>query len=483
MEIIGREAEVALLNNYASSNRPEFVAVYGRRRVGKTYLITQTLESQMIFETSGVIMGEKEDQFAAFNQSLRRIGYEGPSLTKWMDAFFALEQLLSPRIADGKRHIIFIDELPCLDTQGGRFVVALGHFWNSWVSRHSNLMLIVCGSATSWMVDNIVDNKGGLHDRITHTLHLHPFSLVQCELFLRAYRITWDKLTMLQAYMVFGGIPYYLSLIAPGESLVMAIDRLLFSKQGELRNEYKRLFASLFKHPDPYMNIVQTLAQHRYGLTRNEIASTMKISDGGKLSKQLENLEKCDFISYYRTRTTKVNKSGGIFMLSDFFTQFYHSFMVNESDEQFWTHHFRSPRVNTYFGLSYERVCMAHVPQIKKALGIDQIGTEYYSWRSNDPNQRAQIDLIIERADRLINLCEIKYSEATYTVDKSEDLKLRMRQAAFVDQTGTRYGIMPTFITTYGLTPNGYAGAILHQVSMNDLFVWNNGENNTIIAK
>ena len=206
MEIIGREAEVALLNNYASSNRPEFVAVYGRRRVGKTYLITQTLESQMIFETSGVIMGEKEDQFAAFNQSLRRIGYEGPSLTKWMDAFFALEQLLSPRIADGKRHIIFIDELPCLDTQGDRFVVALGHFWNSWVSRHSNLMLIVCGSATSWMVDNIVDNKGGLHDRITHTLHLHPFSLAQCELFLRAYRITWDKLTMLQAYMVFGGI-------------------------------------------------------------------------------------------------------------------------------------------------------------------------------------------------------------------------------------------------------------------------------------
>ena len=470
MDIIGRTNEVALLNKYASSNKPEFVAVYGRRRVGKTFLITQTLESQMIFETSGVIMGEKEDQFAAFYQSLRKIGYEGPTLTNWMEAFFTLEQLLTPRIKDGKRHIIFIDELPCFDTQGGRFVVALGHFWNTFMSRHDNLMLIVCGSATSWMVDNIVDNKGGLHNRITHALYLQPFSLAQCELFCKACHITWDRLSMLQAYMVFGGIPYYLSLIEPSESLTMAIDRLLFAKKGELHNEYKRLFASLFKHPEPYLAIVNTLAEHRYGLTRNEIASVMKISDGGKLTKQLENLEKCDFISYYRTKTKNINKNGGIYMLSDFFTQFNHSFMENETDEQFWAHNLRSPKINTYFGLSYERVCMAHIPQIKKAIGIDQIGTEYYSWRSNDPNQRAQVDLIIERADRIINLCEIKYSEGLYTIDKSKDLKLRVRQTAFVDQTQTRYGIMPTFITTYGLTPNGYANSISHQITMDDLF-------------
>ena len=196
MEIIGRTKEVTELNKYVSSNKPEFIAVYGRRRVGKTFLITKTLENQMIFETSGVIMGEKEDQFAAFNQSLRRIGYEGPTLTNWMEAFFTLEQLLTPRIKDGKRYIIFMDELPCFDTQGSRFVIALGHFWNSFVSKHDNLMLIVCGSATSWMVDNIVDNKGGLHDRITHSIHLHPFSLVQCEQFCQAcnlYGLWWNS--------------------------------------------------------------------------------------------------------------------------------------------------------------------------------------------------------------------------------------------------------------------------------------------------
>ena len=188
-------------------------------------------------------------------------------------------------------------------------------------------------------------------------------------------------------------------------------------------------------------------------------------------SKQLENLVQCDFIRYHRVRRKKLSKTGGYYTLTDFFMQFYHSFLESmPSDEHYWSHNFRSPKVNTYFGLSYERVCMAHIPQIKKAIGIDQIGTEYYSWRSNDSNQRAQVDLIIERADRIINLCEIKYSEGLYTIDKSEDLKLRTRQTAFVDQTETRYGIMPTFITTYGLTPNGYANNISHQITMDDLF-------------
>lgn len=470
MDIIGRAKEVEMLNKFASSDHAEFVAVYGRRRVGKTFLISKTFADRMIFETSGVLMGDKEDQLGAFNQSLRRIGYEGKSLNKWMDAFFALEQLLEPRIADRRRYVIFIDELPCLDVKGTRFVVALGHFWNSWVSKHDNLMLVVCGSATSWMVNNIVDNYGGLHNRITHTMYLHPFSLAQCEQYVQSRGFSWDRLAMLQAYMVFGGIPYYLSLIESGESVAMAIDRLLFSRQGELHSEYKRLFASLFKNPEPYMAIVKALSQHRYGMTRNEIVAALGKHDGGKLSKQLANLERCDFITYYRTKTKKINKSGGIYMLSDSYTQFHNTFVEDSSDEHFWQHNLRSSQVNTYFGLTYERVCMAHIPQIKKALGIDRIGTEHYSWRSSDPSQKAQVDLIIERADRIINLCEIKYSEATYTINKTEDLKLRKRQAAFVDQTGSPYGIMPTFITTYGLTQNGYASNIMNEVTMDDLF-------------
>jgi len=470
-QLIGREQEKSLLERYARSRKPEFVAVYGRRRVGKTFLIKQTLGDQLVFETSGVIQGSRDDQFAAFNQSLRRIGYTGDYTTKWMDAFFALEQTLNAQLDPDKRQIIFIDELPCMDVKGTRFVVALGHFWNSWVVNHPNLMLVVCGSATSWMVDNIVNNRGGLHNRITHLMHLHPFDLSQCEQLFRSRDMTWDRLAIMQAYMVFGGIPYYLSMIEPTESLPEAVDRLLFSPNGELCKEYERLFASLFLHPEPYLDIIRALANHRYGLTRDELATVLKKSGGGDLSKQLQNLVQCDFVRYHRVRKKKISKTGGYYSLADFYVQFYLSFLDSKpSDDHYWAHNLQSPKTNTWLGLSFERVCMAHIPQIKHALGIDQIGTEYYSWRSNDASQHAQIDLLIERADRIINLCEIKYSASPYLIDKEEDLKFRTRWGTFVSQTETRYGIQPTYVTTYGLAPGMYSSSIQKMVTMDDLF-------------
>ena len=318
MQLIGRTKEVALLQTYVDSQQAEFIAMYGRRRVGKTFLISNMFADRIIFETSGIIHGNSEDQFAAFNQSLRRIGYTGAYTKTWMDAFFALEQTLTPMLDPTKRQVIFIDELPCLDVRSTRFVGALGHFWNSWVSKHPNLMLVICGSATSWMVDNIVNNHGGLHNRITHSMHLHPFNLAQCEIYFQARGMAWDRQAIMQAYMVFGGVPYYLSLIQPSESVSEAIDRLLFSSQGELREEYHRLFASLFTNPEPYMTIVRALANHRYGLTRDELAEYLGKSAGGGLSKLLDNLLKCDFIQYHRVRTKKINKTGGYYALAPY---------------------------------------------------------------------------------------------------------------------------------------------------------------------
>lgn len=470
-QIIGREQEQNLLLTYAESEKAEFVAVYGRRRVGKTFLIKQTLGDKFVFETSGVIQGSRDDQFAAFNQSLRRTGYTGAFANNWMDAFFALEQTIIPRLIPDKRQVIFIDELPCLDVTGTRFVAALGNFWNSFVTNHRNLMLIVCGSATSWIVDNIVNNHGGLHNRITHQIHLHPFDLAGCEKFFQWRQMPWDRLSVMQAFMVFGGIPYYLSLIDSSESVTEAVDRLLFSRQGELHEEYERLFASLFVHPESYTDIIRALATHRYGLTREEIATALKKSDGGALTRQLDNLVKCDFILYHRVRRKKISKTGGYYSLADFYVQFYHSFLDSQSnDECYWAHNLQTPKTNTWLGFSFERVCMAHIPQIKKAIGIDQIGAEYYSWRSTDTTQRAQIDLLIERADRIINMCEIKYSASPYLIDKDDDMKFRTRQGAFVSQTGTRYGIQPTYITTFGLAKGSYASSVQKTVTMDDLF-------------
>ena len=471
MKLIGRTNEVVLLQSYVESQQAEFIAMYGRRRVGKTFLISNIFADMIVFETSGIIHGNSEDQFAAFNHSLRKIGYTGPYTKTWMESFFALEQTLTPKLIPNKRQVIFIDELPCLDVRSTRFVIALGHFWTSWVSKHDNLMLVVCGSATSWMVDNVVNNHGGLHNRITHSMHLHPFNLAQCEEYFQTRGMAWDRQSIMQAYMVFGGVPYYLSLIKPSESVAEAIDRLLFSPQGELREEYHRLFSSLFTNPEPYMTIVRALANHRYGLTRDELAEYLGKSDGGGLTKLLDNLEKCDFICYHRVRSKKINKTGGYYVLSDSFVQFYHTYLDTPSnDEHYWSHNLLSPKTNTFFGLAFERVCMSHIPQIKKAIGIDQIGTEYYSWRSTDKEQKAQIDLLIERADRIINLCEIKYSNLPYTITKDADLKFRTRQATFVNQTGIRFGIQATYISPYGLTPNTYSSSVQKVITMDDLF-------------
>jgi len=471
MNVIGRKSESKLLQRYANSNQAEFVAVLGRRRVGKTYLISKTFEGEIDFETSGVLNGSNEDQFAAFNQSLRRIGYEGDYAEKWMDAFFALEQTLLPKLNNNKRHIIFIDELPCFDIRGTRFVAALGNFWNSFVSKYSNLMLIVCGSATSWMIKNVVDNKGGLHNRITHEIHLHPFTLQQCEQYVKWRNIAWDRMSILQAYMIFGGIPYYLSLIQPEDSVATAVDRLFFSANGELHKEYNRLFSSLFQNPEPYIEIVRALATHRYGLTRDELVTLLGKSAGGKISTQLGNLEKCDFIYYHRVKSKNIKKTGGYYSLADFFIQFYHTFMEQDTaDDNFWSHNMLSAKVNVFFGLSFERVYMAHISQIKKAIGVGKIGTEHYSWRSNNAEQKTQIDLVIERADRIINLCEIKYSQTPYIIDKDEDMRLRVRQSEFVQQTKTRFGIQPTYITTFGLAQNAYSNSIQQNITMDDLF-------------
>lgn len=471
MKLIGRTAEKQCLNEYMRSGKSEFVALYGRRRIGKTFLVDEFFDRKYAFYVSGVIDGARAEQMTAFTLALRNIGYQGATPKTWMDAFYALAQLLEPKLQRGKRCVIFIDELPCFDTPKAGFINAFGHFWNSWAQKHKQVMLVVCGSATTWMVRNLIDSHGGLHNRITHEIHLHPFNLCETEQMLHAMQMNWDRLSVLQIYMCMGGVPYYLSLLQKGESAAQAIDRLFFSRDAVLRSEYQRLFTSLFRDPAPYLDIISVLARCRQGVTREQIASALGKSDNGHLTEYLLNLQKCDFVRYYFVRTRKVKKTGGLYQLTDFFTIFYNTFLVRPiNDEHYWSHHLQSSTVKAWSGLAFERVCMAHIPQIKRALGVESIGTEYYSWRSKDPEHGAQIDLLIERADHVINLCEIKYSEQPYLLNKDEDLKMRNRQAAFINETGTRRAIFPTLISTYGLHRNMYSGGILSEVTMDHLF-------------
>lgn len=469
--IVGREHEIAQLKKYYDSGKAEFIALYGRRRVGKTFLIRQHFKNDFAFDMTGVLEGTRTEQVTAFHTALKSYGFKGKKGSTWLDIFFNLRQLLETKLEDGKRCVVFIDELSCLDTPKAGFVHALGHFWNSWANWQPQIMLIVCGSATSWMVRNIIDDHGGLHDRVTHEMHLHPFTLAETEKYFTANGFTWKRLSILQAYMAVGDVPYYLSLFDKSESPALGLDRLFFSEAAELQKEYKRLFSSLFRNSEPYLDIISLLAKNSRGMTREKIASSLKIDNNGKLGDMLTDLIYCDFIRKYNIREKRIKTNSALFQLTDLYTVFYHSFAAKKIvEEHFWTRNATTSNVKAWYGLTFEKVCRAHVKEIKQALGIASVSTEYYSWKSKTSEEGAQIDIIIDRADNTINLCEVKYCDHEYQLNKDEFFRIAHRIETFQAETGTRSSIIPTMITTFGLSQGMYRNQIPVQLTLDDLF-------------
>lgn len=470
--IVGRKDEIRRLTEYYRSGRAEFVAVYGRRRIGKTYLVRNLFRDKFAFEMSGSIDAPASVQLANFGNALQEYGGAAMAMpASWTEAFLSLKVLLKSRLKDGERLVVFIDEMPCLDTPKSGFKQAFEHFWNSWAANVPEIMLIVCGSATSWMVSNLIDCHGGLHNRITHEMYLAPFTLGETEEYLLVNGFVWSRLSVLQIYSILGGVPYYLGLLDKNSGVEANVDQLFFSEHGELRREYSRLYSSLFKNADIYMRIIEALASCKAGLTRSEIADRLKMPSGGSLTSALRELQNCDFVRSYNTRERKIKRKDKVYQLVDLYTLFYMSFChAGTTDTAFWTHLMGQPRQNTWYGLSFERICMLHIPQIKRRLGIDMIHTEYYSWRSKTSKPAAQIDLLIERADNLINLCEIKYAQQPYVISQEEEMRIRTRVADFVEETGVRHGILTTLITTFGLRPNAHSAVAQISLTMDDLF-------------
>lgn len=469
--VFGRHSEIRDFERWYLSGKPEFIAVYGRRRVGKTFLVNSLYADRYAFSTTGIIDGNKDDELAAFHESLKVYGYKGRKPHSWMDAFEALRGLLESKKTAGKRMVVFIDELPCLATPKSGLIKALDFFWNSWGCRQQELFMVVCGSATSWIIRNIIDNKGGLHNRITHEKHLSPFTLGETREYLRRNGVSWPDINVLQTYMALGGIPYYLGMLNKDISLTDNIDALFFGGEKPLAKEYERLYKSIFKESDKYKAVIKALSTNRKGYTRKELAEKLGVENNGHFGDILEDLVNCDFVREYNTVHRKVRKNSSLFQLVDFYSIFYHSFVTKRpSDEHYWAHTLNTPAQNNWYGLAFERVAMAHIPQILKSLGIDRILTDCCSWRSDDHAGGAQIDLVISRADNMINLCEVKYSVSEYALTKDESLKLLHRMEQFQKETATRKGIFITLVTTYGLAKNMWSDTANSVVTMGDLF-------------
>lgn len=469
-EIIGREREIEILRTCTESDKAEFVAVYGRRRIGKTFLVKQFFGDTFDFYTSGIYQGSRRDQLALFNKQLNKYANSVyPQPNTWFEAFDQLEHYISNLQKD--KVILFFDELPWMDVPHSKFLQALELFWNMFASTRKNLKFIVCGSATTWMMGKLIGNKGGLYNRLTCSIKLEAFTLRETEIYLKHAGMDWPRGQIVDCYMTMGGTPYYLSMLRKDKSLYQNIDNLFFSADAPLRTEYSFLFRSLFNDSNNYRNVVNLLAKHGQGMTRSEIREALKMSDGGMLSEILNNLCSCDFVRRYSGFEKK--ERDVMYQLCDLFILFHLRFVAGstQKDQHAWSNMIDNPARRAWSGYAFEQVCFAHVPQLKQALGISGILSNVCSWRSRNANDKAQIDMVIDRRDQVINLCEMKYTSAPYKVTKNYYQHLIDRQEQFRSETRTRKALMLTMVSALGLESNAYAGSIPKVITLDDLFL------------
>lgn len=470
-KLIGREAERKLLQQAMDSGEPELIALFGHRRVGKTFLIRQYLAKYLAFEFVGTRDAKLDDQLGSFNKALgAAIGndklYQKPA--NWADAFDQLNHFLTPKLAAG-RSVVFLDEFPWLSTHKSGFMPAFDHWWNSWATKQPNLVVVICGSAASWMIQNVVNNKGGLHNRITRKIRLLPFNLKETEGFLQARQVNLDRYQILQLYMIMGGIPHYLKEIQKGESATQAIDRICFTKDGLLHSEFKNLYHSLFDDATRHLAVVRALASNNSGMTRSEIILKAGLTSGGTITGLLEELIESGFVTAWQPYDKKSRDT--LYKLADEFTHFYLKFMEGNraSGEGVWQSFSAGQSWRSWSGVAFERVCLKHIPQIKKALGITGVHTEESAWRHLPKTGKgAQIDLLLDRKDFVINICEMKYSEDEFVIDKGYAGELENKRDVFKTTTGTKKSLFHTLITTFGAKSNDYFNRLIQNSIMMD---------------
>ncbi|WP_232214716.1 ATP-binding protein [Asinibacterium sp. OR53] len=474
--VIGRKEEKKILSQVLASEDPELVAIYGRRRVGKTFLIQETFKDHMVFEFAGIHGASMAQQLENFSKAMQRAaGSPLPVLppANWIQAFSQLETIVQPKLKKGKA-ALFFDEFPWINSPRSGFLETFAHFWNTWCTRQNNLAVVICGSAAAWMIRNVVNNKGGLHNRISRKIRLMPFSLAESEAYLKSRHINLDRYQILQIYMTIGGIPQYLKNIKPGQSAVTVINELCFARNGLLRGEFNNLYQSLFDKAEHHMSIIKALAANKSGLTRNEIIKTCKLSTGGTTTRLMEELIESGFIAQYVPFNKDIRES--IYKVTDEYSLFYLKFMDGRTAtaKDTWDKMSGSSSWKSWSGYAFESICLKHIKQIKEALGIPAVITQESAWRyvPGKGENGAQIDLLINRQDHCINLCEMKFSLNEFTIDPAYAKELKNKVDVFRDKARTRKTLFLTMITTHGVKHNAhYLGLVQQDFKMDILFL------------
>lgn len=474
-KLIGRKEEQAILVEAFESERAEMVAVFGRRRVGKTFLIKQTYKEHIVFELTGLQGSNISQQLQNFSNQIRVFSQSSVPVkipNNWLEAFFMLTDFLEQQPKDKKR-VVFLDEVPWLAGNKSGFITGLGWFWNSWAETQ-NIVVVICGSAASWMIQKIVNDRGGMHNRITKRVFIEPFSLSETEIYLQSNQVFYNKYQVIQIYMAMGGIPHYLNEVKPGKSATQNINDICFSKNGLLRDEFSRLYAALFTNSDIHIAAVRALSQSRQGLTRQAIIKNAQLSEGGNTSKVLEELEQSGFIkSYYPFAKRKKDM---LYRLTDEYSLFYLRFIERNKDSgnDTWNQLSQTQAVKIWAGYAYENTCLKHLTNIKKALGISGIYTQSSTFiqKGTEKTKGTQIDLVLDRNDQIVNLFEIKFYNTEFSLSESDAKALRDQMWVFQEKTKTKKHLMIVLITTFGMEHNKHSLGLVDKIlTMEDLFL------------
>ncbi|MCR5457653.1 MAG: AAA family ATPase [Clostridiales bacterium] len=470
--LIGRKKEIEILNESYKSEYTSFVAVYGRRGIGKTFLVRSLLDEKITFQHEGIFQGNFKEQLFAFASSLKKAGMNDFSMpNNWSEAFVLLKDLI--KNSNSKKKVIFLDEVAWMDTPRSDFIMALEYFYNSWAEARKDVMLIICSSVTSWIVKKVLRNRGGLYNRLTNQIYLKPFTLNECEKYCEYEKLALNKKQIIQAYMVIGGVSYYWNYYKKGLSIPQFIDECFFVENAPLSNEFDYLFSSLFRYPKDYIEIVETLSNKKIGLTRQEILKEMNVIDNGAFSDKLEDLINCGLIRRYLPYGKKLRDT--IYQLIDPLTIFHLHFGNNKNvDNSFWSNQVNIPTINAWEELAFERVCILHSNCIKRSLGISGVYTSIYPWSCQRDIDNgiygSQIDMVIERKDDIINLVEIKFNSSPYAISQKYMNDIYRKKEDFVNCTNTKSAIHITFVTLNGLEENSYYKEIQSDISSDELF-------------
>lgn len=473
--MIGRDKEKRILERAYTSKKPELIAIIGRRRVGKTYLVRQFFADTMDFEVVGLQKGNKHLQLRNFAYSLRDAKGTtvlGEVPKDWLEAFDKLKLFIQSLGEPNRKKVIFIDELPWMATPRSDFLTGFSYFWNSFASKN-NVVVVICGSATAWMIEKIINNKEGLHNRVTRKVQIHPFSLSEVEAYFKARRITFERYQILLFYMTMGGIPHYLDQIERGKSAIQNINDICFDPLGLLRTEFGNLYTSLFNHPERYELVVSVLAATWKGLSRQAILEKTKMTDGGGLTDILEDLQESGFITSYVPFNKK--KKNMLYRLTDNYSLFYLKFIkdIPHGQSENWKALSQTQSWKSWSGYAFENICLQHIDKIKAALGISGIYTKQFSFlsKSSKEQEGIQIDLLIDRRDGVISLCEIKFYNQSWMLSKADAEQIKRKKNIFKKLSKTKKQIFITIISTYGIDENQYSLDLVdNDLDMNVLF-------------